>query len=180
MDRSGADNGGLCNYIQPSRNYAVADGHRTHAFVQSYIYELPFGKGKPFLNSGPGAWILGGWQATGILTLQTGEPFNLSVPGSIINAPGNSNTPDQVAEFKTPKVVGPEATSYWFDISSFKQQTDTRFGTLGRNRLTGPAFANLDFSAFRNTHTDWLAGYGLFSALKDHFAGHSHHGRPEK
>lgn len=149
IDQSGADNGGLWVYIDPKRGRAIADGNRTHTYVQSYIYELPFGKGKPFVSSGPGAWVLGGWQFNGILTLQTGEPFNLSVPGSVINAPGNSNTPDQVGDFKTTKVVGPEASSFWFDTSSFRQQTDTRFGTLGRNRLTGPAFAHLDFSLFR-------------------------------
>lgn len=149
IDYGGADNGAIWNYIQPERSRAVADGHRTHVFVQSYIYELPFGRGKPFLTSGVGAWVLGGWQTNAILTLQTGEPFNLSVPGSVINAPGNANTPDQIGEFRTPKTVGPESTSFWFDPSGFRQQTVARFGTLGRNRLTGPAFANVDFSLFR-------------------------------
>lgn len=149
LDVSGADNGGLWVHINPERNRAVADGNRTHVFVQSYIYELPFGKGKPYLNAGPGKWLLGGWQLNGILTVMTGEPFNLSVPGSVINAPSNANTPNMNGAWKTPKVVGPEASSFWFDPALFSQPASNTFGALGRNRLTGPGFFHLDFSTFR-------------------------------
>lgn len=42
-------------------------------FSFSTIYELPFGKGKPFVNSNHlGQAVLGGWQLTGIVTAQTG------------------------------------------------------------------------------------------------------------
>jgi hypothetical protein len=149
IDWSGSDNGGLGNYIVPARNRAVADGHRAHVFVQSYIYELPFGKGKPMANSGPLAWVVGGWQVNGLLTVMAGEPFNLSVPGSVINAPGNVNSPNQLTPFRRIKTVGPEASSFWFDTSSFAQPAASTFGSLGRNRLIGPGFSNLDFSLFR-------------------------------
>src|SRR5690606_11018032 len=46
--------------------------NRLHVFTQSYSYELPFGKGKKFLQSGPGAWVLGGWQLQGIRSLMSG------------------------------------------------------------------------------------------------------------
>ena len=147
IDLSGSDNGGLWVYINPQRNRARADGDRRHVFVQSYVYELPFGKGKSFLTSGPAAMIMGGWQVNGILTLQTGEPFNLSVAGGIINAPGNANTPNISGEFKVLKGVGPG--TFWFDTSSFTSPAAGTFGNLGRNILSGPGFVNLDASLFR-------------------------------
>lgn len=55
MANSGDDNGGPAWYINPERNWARAGFDRRHSFVQSYIYELPFGKGKRFLQAGPGA-----------------------------------------------------------------------------------------------------------------------------
>jgi len=47
----------------------------TNTFVASPFYELPFGKGKPFLNHGPESYILGGWQAGAVLRYQNGQPM---------------------------------------------------------------------------------------------------------
>lgn len=44
-------------------------------FVISYIYELPFGRNKKFLNTGPVSYIAGGWQIGGIQRYQSGEPI---------------------------------------------------------------------------------------------------------
>jgi hypothetical protein len=130
IDSSGAGNGGLWVYINSARSRARADGHRRHLFVQNYIYELPFGKGKRFASSGPLAFIVGGWQVNGLLTLMTGEPFNLSVAGGIINAPGNANTPNRNGQFKALKAVGPG--THWFDPSVFGNPATGTFGNFGR------------------------------------------------
>ena len=147
IDSTGADNGGFVFYINPERNRARADGDVRHVFVQSYIYELPFGKGKSMAKSGAASLLLGGWQVNGVLTLQTGAPFNLSVPGGIINAPGNGNYPNLVGTHKVTKGVGTHTT--WFDPSAFAPPAAGTFGSLGRNILTGPGLGNLDFSLFR-------------------------------
>jgi len=47
-----------------------------HTFVVSYIYELPVGKGKKFLNRGGAVdKVLGGWQVGGVQRYQTGQPL---------------------------------------------------------------------------------------------------------
>jgi hypothetical protein len=44
-----------------------------HSFVANYLYELPFGKNKPFLNRGKAFdAIFGGWQFTGVLRYRQG------------------------------------------------------------------------------------------------------------
>lgn len=45
-----------------------------HTFVVSYVYELPFGRNKRFLNRGPLSYIGGGWQIGGIQRYQSGQP----------------------------------------------------------------------------------------------------------
>jgi hypothetical protein len=45
-----------------------------HTFVVSYLYELPFGHGKKYLNSGVASKVAGGWQISGIQRYQAGSP----------------------------------------------------------------------------------------------------------
>jgi hypothetical protein len=45
-----------------------------HAFVLSYLYELPAGPGKKYLNHGPASKVLGGWQISGVHRYQGGTP----------------------------------------------------------------------------------------------------------
>lgn len=145
MANAGDDNGGPAWYINPERNWARAGFDRRHTFVQSYIYELPFGKGKRWAQSGAGAWILGGWQLNGILTLMTGNAINFSSTAPN-NAPGNAQTPNINGEFR---VLGAINDSPWFDTSVFSAPAANTFGNVGRNAATGPKFFNLDASLFR-------------------------------
>ena len=150
-----AEDGGLWNYIQPRRSYARLDFDRTHTFVQSYLYELPFGKGKHWLQGGPGRWILGDWQINGVLSLMTGRPLTFGTNVSA-NTPGSSQTPDQVGPINVlHSIAGPGGTALWFDTSSaFRQPLDAdgktpHFGSMGRNDFNGPGLGDLDLSVFR-------------------------------
>jgi len=112
-----SEDGGLWNYIQQRRGYARLDFDRRHTFVQSYVYEFPFGKGKKFLTSGIGRWVAGGWQLNGVLSLMTGRPFTMGTNVSA-NTPGSSITPDRKGEINITKVVaGTVGTGTWFDTT---------------------------------------------------------------
>ena len=141
------DDGGAMFNINFRRNYARNDFDRTHTFVQSYIYDLPFGKGKKWLSSGLASTVIGGWRMNGILTLMTGTPLNFSASGNDLKAPGNSQTPNQIAPITLPKgiAVGNE----WFSRASFANPVGPVFGNLGRNPMSGPGFYNLDLSLFK-------------------------------
>ena len=47
--------------------------NRTHVFTQSYMWTFPSAKGQKCANSGAAAWVLGGWQLQGLLSLMTGS-----------------------------------------------------------------------------------------------------------
>jgi hypothetical protein len=119
-------------------------------FTTGFFYELPFGPNKRFLQTGPVAQLLRGWQTNGLYTAYTGTPFTVGADGGVLNAPGNIQTADQVKPGKVRVVgeIGPNRQ--WFDASAFRQPTGVRFGSTGRNTLRGPGMWNFDLSIFRN------------------------------
>jgi len=114
-------------------------------FVLSSVYELPFGKGKPFLNSNRFASAaLGGWQLSGIFTTQTGLPF------TPVMSVDSSNTGTTLR----PNLVGNAGLANptiqeWFNIAAFAQPAAYTFGNAGRNILTGPGLTNTDLGLSR-------------------------------
>jgi hypothetical protein len=138
---------GLAYYINPRRSYARTQYDRTHVFVQSYIYELPFGAGKRYLRDGIASWLAGGWQITGIVTVMSGSPLNFTTTTGPLNAPGaNSNSPNIAGPVK---VLHGIDTANWFDTTNFSAPPPGQFGNLGRFTTDGPGFFNLDASVFR-------------------------------
>ncbi len=133
---------------QFSRNRARAGYDQNHVFQIGYVYELPFGPGKKYANSGAARWLLGDWQINGVTALYQGRRFTVGASGASLNAPGNSQTADQVKQ-TVEKIgdVGPG--SYFYDPTAFAPVSDVRFGTVGRNTMRAPGAVNLDFSAFR-------------------------------
>lgn len=81
-------NGGI-NQIQDPGNLrsakALSSQDVPYTFTAAPLWELPFGKGKPFLKSGVGAAILGGWQVGAVLRYQKGVPISFGcaqgIPG---------------------------------------------------------------------------------------------------
>ena len=152
-----SEDGGLTFYINPRRNWQVLSFNRTHNFVQSYVYELPFGKSKKYLTSGAAGWLLGGWQLNGILSIASGTPLNFGGNSSGLKAPGNGNTLNRFGPIEIIKGNGRDKP--WFDptkcsatvtTSCFAQPGALQFGNLGLNPINGPGFWNLDASVFRN------------------------------
>ncbi len=147
MNYQSDDDGGLTWMINPQRNYARTDFDRKLAYVQSYIYQLPFGPGKKWLTSGPAAYIIGGWQVSGVLTLMTGTPITLTASGSSLNTPGETQTPNQIGPVQI--LHGINTGNQWFNTASFTQPTGVTFGNTGRNIFSGPGLYSLNLSLFR-------------------------------
>jgi hypothetical protein len=166
-----SEDSGIDFYINQRRNWRRLNFDRTHYFVQSYVYELPFGKGKKMLTSGPAAYILGGWQLNGILSVASGTPLDFSFSGASLKAPGNNNTLSWYGPGGIPVTKGNGRDATWFTptICNFTNSAKPivtsqcfaqpgtevaggvpEFGNLGKNVISGPGFWNLDASLFRN------------------------------
>jgi hypothetical protein len=130
------------------RNYALMPDDRPNNFQFSAIYQLPFGKGQPYMTQGIAAAVTGGWQVNGVLSLYSGTPFWISAPATSLNAPGSPQLADQVKP--QVQIYGAQGlASPYFDTSAFAPVTTARFGTSSFDSLRGPGYGNLDLSLFR-------------------------------
>ena len=131
------------------RNKAVAGFDRTHNFQFFGNYGLPFGKGQRWAQSGLVSRLAGGWQLNWILSRYSGTPFNVVTSGTSVNAPGSTQTADQV--LANVQILGGHGSGDpYFDPNAFAPVTAVRFGNSGRNIVRGPGFFNLDGSVFRD------------------------------
>ena len=131
-----------------NRDYYTTGADRTHHFVISASYELPFGKGKPLATRGVGNAVLSGWSLNGIFNHYSGAPFTVSASASSCNCPGNSQTADLIKPEVAVVGSGVGGQAY-FDPLAYAPVTGARFGTSGFNQLRGPGNTNLDLSLFR-------------------------------
>ena len=143
---------------QPNLEYARADFDQTQIFNFNNIYELPFGKGKRFLNSGN--WmnrLVGGFQLTSIWRFGTGSPITFTDARGTFNraarsarqAPNTSLTAAQLRSltgiFNTPNGI------FFINPSAININPDGTVGTgtgrgalgFGQPTFTGQAFFNV-------------------------------------
>jgi len=166
------------NYFDLNSARGVSAYDITHFVSWATVYELPAGRGKKWLQSGPLSWFLGNWQANYIFQARSGQPYGLTVAGDPANLKGSggigSNSP---ADYARPNIVsdpftsGPVAANpnprcqktisqgglaadavhtvqTWFNPCAFAIPSGT-FGNLGKNPFRGPAVFNMDFSMFK-------------------------------
>ena len=138
--------------IQTPYNLKLNRGSSTfdlrHNVVLSWTYELPFGKGKKFLNgaAGPLDWIAGGWQINSIDTFQTGTPFGVTMLSSMLNAGSGVQWPNRIAS----GAVSNPGIHRWFDTGAFVSPGLYNYGNVGRNVLYGPGTTQFDVSLFKS------------------------------
>jgi Carboxypeptidase regulatory-like domain/TonB dependent receptor len=149
-------------------NRGPASYDRTHNFQAYTVYDIPLGKGRRWLGSGIGSYLLGGWQVNSILSIMSGTPFYV-VQGAAgnLNAGGSQQVPDQIKSvvdifsdnLKGTPPAGSAATVLpgyrYFDTTAYAAVVvdathPARFGNAGRNNLRGPGFFNVDLSLFRS------------------------------
>jgi hypothetical protein len=129
-------------------SWARSNFDRLHNYVATGLYELPIGPGKPWLNSGALSRILGGWQVSGIYTLQSGTPLTIGGNGTLLNTPGNSAFANLNGEHKVLGGLGPGLL--YFDPTVYSLPAAGQQGNLTRNSgPDGPGYWNLDASLFK-------------------------------
>jgi hypothetical protein len=120
-----------------------------HRFVSSILYELPFGEGKPFKQTGVGAKILGGWQISTIISKSSGFPRTAYDNIDRSNTGGGNDRPNTTG--LDPNLPGDQqTTARWFNTDAFVLQPAGSFGDAGRNTFFGPGILNVDASIIRN------------------------------
>jgi hypothetical protein len=120
-----------------------------HRFVSSILYELPFGDGKPFANTGAAKSILGGWQLSTIITISSGFPRNVLSGTDRSNTGGGQDRPNATGqEVELPS--DQRTIQRWFNTSAYVLNDLGTWGNVGRNTVLGPGITKVDASIIRN------------------------------
>lgn len=86
-------------------DYGRAQYDRTHTFNFNGVYELPFGKGKKFLNGGGAAnLIFGGFQFSSIVTLSSGAPLSIVDSSGTLNRGGRSGNQSATSSLSSDEI----------------------------------------------------------------------------
>ena len=142
------------NFYNLSGERALSSWDTPQTLVLSYVYELPFGPGKPFLGgAGLAGKILGGWQINGNTTFQSGFPLAIS-GGNGSGTFAGTQRPNWSGV--DPTLSGPVTGRLlkYFDVSQFSFNAPFTFGNAPRLMpdLRCPGVDNFDISVFKNTN----------------------------
>ena len=157
LDTIGSDSGsGPQNPYDPNADYGNSDFDVRHNLNFSYVYELPFGRGKPFLSrSGSVDKLVGGWSVQGITYFMTGNWYQVAIGADTANVGGDhSQRADEVAGCKNNGNLPRDQRTFnrYFDTSCFYPAPLGTYGNTGRNIIEIPGLNNWDLSLFKTTH----------------------------
>jgi hypothetical protein len=156
------DNGeNVLNKFDIGADYGNSPYNRRNRFVSTFVYELPFGRGKKIGGniSRAADLAIGGWRLTGITLLQTGPFLTPTYSGS---TDPSGTDPGQRSEgsFERPDCVGGNPNDYahsvngWWNPASFAVPANLigRFGNCGVGILTGPGTKTFSASLGKDFH----------------------------
>ena len=153
----------LENNLNPRGDYGLSDFDARNHFVFSGTWNLPF----------HGNRLADGWLLANITQLQSGNPLNV-VTTSTYNGVSGTMRPTLIGSYSTGRgaVLGNGNVSYIQGTAcatpiagcAFYAQP-TGFGTLRRNALTGPGFADTDVSLEKTTRIEMCIRDSRYSGL---------------
>ncbi len=129
-----------------------------HRFVASYIYELPFGRGRHWGKDWKGIpeLLLVGWQLSGLHALQTGLALTATLGGStVLNLGGERRArPNLVGNPVLPE--SQQTVERWFNTKAFApfSPSPQAFGNAGVGIMRGPGFVSFDFTLGKDFRLD--------------------------
>jgi hypothetical protein len=129
-------------------DYGNSDFDTRHNFSALISYVLPARSNAP-------RWLLNGWQLSGFFSFHTGQPFIVLNDGDTTGTNENVQRVNQVGNpFKdvSHNIVSANGFKYvqWINPAAFAQPAPGTFGTMARNQIHGPGFANIDFSVLKH------------------------------
>jgi hypothetical protein len=144
--------------IAPDRGLSAYDEPINN--TTSVVWDLPFGRGRAFASSLPGALeaVIGGWTVTGINTMRSGQTINLRYSPSA-QASVTANLPSFLGGVAlrpniSGSVLAPEGSrtiDNYFNISNVSiPSVNQPFGSAGRNIARSDAFYQFDFGLQKN------------------------------
>jgi hypothetical protein len=163
-DASSIGGGGVVvaqNPFDIAADRGLSSFDQRHKFTGNWIYDLPFGENRRFLQKGIVSHLLAGWQWSGNFTVASGLPFTVRVLGGALDIQRgvSGSLRANLVSGESLHAANP-TTKEWFNTAAFCQPetttsnptptcvnpSDSTFGDAGRNILEGPGQVSLDMS----------------------------------
>jgi hypothetical protein len=154
----------------PGLEKSRADFDLTHVFNFNGIYQLPFGKGKMFLDRGGIAdKVFGGWELSGIVQWTSGVPITFVDTRGTLNRTGRSarQTPfsnltnDQIRDLAG--VFEANGNIYFVNPAVINSATGRASEGFGTTPFSGQVFFNVNPGQTGNVTRALLDGPGYFN-----------------
>ena len=143
---------GTARYAHDLRyDRGLSGWHVGHNLKLNYSYDLPLGRDW----SGVAGHLLGGWQLTGIVSIQDGQPFTVNnssgaTPSGLSNL-GYDRYPSVISSFTQDQIIQGGPDQYFNPTAFTLPEGDWELGNIGRNTLIGPGLATWDMGLTKNT-----------------------------
>ena len=143
--------GGFVDVYNPHANRASSNFDQRHIMNFGYVWDLPFFKGKGLTHT-----LLGGWQYSGVVDINSGTPFSVLVDSDnagVASGIGDSARADRFGDPKKGIVQPPSDPSYgptFYNAGAFAAPRGLTFGNSGRNSLRNPRQTNFDMALFKH------------------------------
>jgi hypothetical protein len=125
-------------------DYGNSDFDTRHNFTSLLNYDLP--------NASHLKPLLSGWTLSSLLSVHTGQPFNITTN---VDTTGTGEGVQRVDLIGDPYAGVSHAFTAagvsWINPGAFAAPAPGSYGTLPRNFLYGPGFGSVDFSVVKNT-----------------------------
>jgi hypothetical protein len=137
------------------KNYGPSNFDVRNAFKSYVVYDLPFGKGRQFLNNN---WLvdelIGGFQISGTVVLSSGNPFPVYANGNNTYQGTGSQFPNRIPGVSL-KPAGGRTIYSWVNPEAFSDPGNGAFGNSQRNPVVGPGFQSENMSALKAFNLPW-------------------------
>lgn len=147
------------SYIyEPALSYGPSDFDLTHVFTSSLVYQLPFGRGRKFAADAGRLLdlFIGGWQASTIIALRSGEWSSVTLGQDVANVGDvtGSQTANKVGNVFS---SGTRTRAAWFNTAAYSLPAFGSLGNSGRNSLKGPTYKDVDLALMKD--------FGIYESL---------------
>ena len=150
IDNASSIGGGATVVAQNAFDLAAERGlssfDQRHRFTGNWIYELPFGNGKKYLQTGRWAHVLGGWLWSGSWTIATGTPLSPRILGNVSEVNGGVSGALRPNVTGVPISAANPSVQEWFNPLAFTAPPAGQYGDAGRNIIEGPGQRTFDMS----------------------------------
>jgi hypothetical protein len=118
---------------------------RRHWATANYIYDLPFGKDRPWGSgvTGIADKLISGWRLAGLTTFGSGEPYSVTFTSTTVGWPSSR------ADIAGNPDPGDQSITQWFNPAAFAVPAPFAYGNSARNMLFGPGVFSWDAAIFK-------------------------------